>query len=62
MTCEYLVKEIVMSRVHEMPPVNPSDAQLKHLCNKITGSGYFIEDAEYGVLCTTHQKVRYRNF
>jgi hypothetical protein len=57
MTCEYLAKGIRMSRIHEIPPVNPSDAQLKHLCNKIEGSGSFIEDDEYQTYCKNDNYV-----
>jgi hypothetical protein len=49
--CEYLVKGFKRSRTYENPPVNPDDAKLKHLCNKIKGPDNYIEDDEYLIYC-----------
>lgn len=46
-----------MSSPHEVPPVDPDDAQLKHLCSKIKGSGHLIEAAEYQVYCKNDNSV-----
>lgn len=57
MTCEYLVKGIMISRPHEIPPVNPDDAKLKHLCSKIKDSGHLIEADEYQAYCKNDNYV-----
>ena len=57
--CEYLLHGIKMSKMHEVPPVNPDDAKLKFLCKKVEADGVigFIEDEDYLTYCKADNHI-----